>query len=705
MFTDFANNKTSTLVASQLPGFVREDYPNFVAFIQAYYQYLEQEGKLTNTAKNLQNYIDVDYVVENNLTPFIENFRKQYLNNIPTNVLADKAKLIKHIKQFYSSKGTEKSFKFLFRILFNQNVEIFDTGTQVLRASAGTWYQPSVIRIRTANNLSDWVTTQIMGTKSFASAVVESGTTNFQNNFQYNELTLSNITKPFLSNELITATTSNGVSLFGTILSVVPEIDVINQGSLYNVGDPVIITGGGGANASASIAEVSSGSLISIGIVDGGSGFQVDPNFGVTITGSSTPTSAKIFVVDTSGSLQPSTYFIDDTIINASFSVGNSNTTNVQISNSSVFIPYANSGPLTLIHVIDGGQNYTAAPNISIDQTTFIGANSQTRIVDLGIIGTIKIVTPGIGYQVNDDIKIINLTARGAGFGGRVATVNANGAILTCIPDLPSITGTANVSGISNTVFGKGTIFRQELLANNDPTFPASGTYIIINGDTRKVLNIASDTLLTVDANFSHDANTQVVRLSGFNPGGFGYTQHDLINGATLNVISRTGLGSGAFVQPDSILGAGYVLAPLGGVYGKIVRIQMNDFGDSYTSAPNVDLTQSGDGTATAEAKFIGGVFTYPGVWLTTDSMLDSNRFLQDAFQYNSYSYIIKSPMAVKAYHDVVYQLLNPVGSNIIGVTLTQPIFTKLNIILHEFVNTTTILLDINFILDFNILL
>ena len=676
-----------------------------MSFLEAYYSYLEQDGKLTNTQKNLQNYIDIDYVVENNLTDFIEQFRQQYISNIPTNVLADKAKLIKHIKQFYSSKGTEKSFKFLFRILYNSDVETFDTGSQILRASDGVWFQPSVIRIVTANSLSEWINTQITGQTSFSSAIVEDATINFQSNFQYNELTLSNITKKFLSNETITTKTASGNTLYGTILSVVPSIDIINPGSQYNVGDPVIITGGGGANANAVISQVTSGSLVSIGIADGGAGFQVDPNFGVTITGSSTPTSAKIFAVDTSGTRQPLTYFIDDTIINASFSVGNSNTTNVQVKNSSSFIAYSNSGPLTLIHVIDGGTNYTAPPVITIDQETLIGTNSNTHILNLGIIGTLSIINGGVNYSVNDDIKLTNITARGIGFGARVSSVNANGSILTVITDLPSITGTANVSTTSNNVFGKGTHFTSELLANNNITTPGGGTYIIINGDTRKVMNVASDTLLQVDANFSFNSNTNFIRLDGFIPGGGGYIQSDIPNGVVMNVISKTGIGSGAVIQPDAVLGAGYILNSLGGVFGQITQIHMNSFGDSYTSAPTVDLSHSGDGTAIARAEFIGGIFTYPGIWLTDDGMLDSDRYLQDAFQYNNYSYLIKSPIAVKSYYDTVYQLLNPVGSNIIGVTITQPKFTKLNIVLDEFVNTTQILLDINFILDFNVLL
>ena len=60
------NTKISNLVSTQLPGFVREDHPNFVAFLEAYYEYLEQSntvpayGKTVERAKNLMSYADVE---------------------------------------------------------------------------------------------------------------------------------------------------------------------------------------------------------------------------------------------------------------------------------------------------------------------------------------------------------------------------------------------------------------------------------------------------------------------------------------------------------------------------------------------------------------------------------------------------------------------------------------------------------------------
>lgn len=699
MYPDLTNNKTSILVQNQLPEFVQVNYQNFVLFLEAYYEYLEQNGKLSYMSKNIPNYLNIDYVVENNLPDFIEQFRQEFLSVIPKNVLADKALLVKHIKEFYSSRGTPKSFKFLFRILFNEDVDVINTNKQVLIASDGKWYQPSVIRIDTSNNINDFVNTQIIGQKSFATGIVDSATVNFQNNFQYNELTLTNITKNFNPDEIITAITPDGNILYGQVLSVIPGITIVNPGSKYNVGDPVIIYGGGGSNAAAYVSEVSSGSLLAIGIIDGGAGYKTSPTFSVNVTGSSTPVTATVYSVDTSGNTHPNSYVINTDLVSSLPNTSLLSYFNSPLQNS--FTTYSNTGPITLIHVIDGGSNFTQPPSINISEDIPI-TNTTTNIIDYGIIGTFKILNAGKNYNVNDDIKFTNITSIGVGGAARVASINAMGAITSVIVDLPSISGVANVVSGSKNVIGSNTKFTTELVSNTDPTYANSGTYIIINGETKRVNTIANNLFLTVDTNFVNTTNNSVIRLSGFTPGGFGYKQSDFPDGVQLSVQSNTGID--AIIVPNSILGSGAILNPIGSVYGKITSIAMSNYGDSYTSAPTVDLSHSGDGTATAKAQFIGGVFQYPGRFLNEDGMLSSRRYIQNSLRYNSYSYMLKSTIAVRLYHDLVYSILNPAGTNMIAVTQIISDSSNINISPGQFyINLPDIIiLDVNFILDFS---
>jgi hypothetical protein len=55
-----SDNKVSLLINRQVPEFVRDEYPLFITFLEAYYEYLEtkqgtQSNDLTYKSKNLKN--------------------------------------------------------------------------------------------------------------------------------------------------------------------------------------------------------------------------------------------------------------------------------------------------------------------------------------------------------------------------------------------------------------------------------------------------------------------------------------------------------------------------------------------------------------------------------------------------------------------------------------------------------------------------
>jgi hypothetical protein len=153
------NYKTSLQVAKQLPEFIQDDssYQTFVAFIEAYYQWMEtthsanssntivsSSGQgVTHASKNLLNYSDVD----NTMDEFVDYFINDFLPYIPNDALADKRKLLKISKELYNTKGTESSYKFLFRALFNSSAEVFNTSDTILKASDGKWVITKSLRI------------------------------------------------------------------------------------------------------------------------------------------------------------------------------------------------------------------------------------------------------------------------------------------------------------------------------------------------------------------------------------------------------------------------------------------------------------------------------------------------------------------------------------------------------------------------------
>jgi len=141
--------KTSLLVNRQVPEFVRDEYPTFVTFLEAYYEFLEQKqgtqkNDLTNVAKSLKTLKDVDDSIDD----FEQSFYNTYASLIPLEVQANKALLFKHLVNLYGTKGSENSFKLLFRLVFGEDIDILYPKNSVFRASASNWIVDNKLRIK-----------------------------------------------------------------------------------------------------------------------------------------------------------------------------------------------------------------------------------------------------------------------------------------------------------------------------------------------------------------------------------------------------------------------------------------------------------------------------------------------------------------------------------------------------------------------------
>ena len=120
--------KVSPLIEQQFPEYIRENGPRFVAFMEAYYEYMEQTGKAGHAVRTLNDNQDIDRTV----VEFVEYFRREFALSIPKSALADKRLIVKHIREFYRSRGSQKSFKFLFHILFGSEVNFYYPGEDIL---------------------------------------------------------------------------------------------------------------------------------------------------------------------------------------------------------------------------------------------------------------------------------------------------------------------------------------------------------------------------------------------------------------------------------------------------------------------------------------------------------------------------------------------------------------------------------------------
>jgi hypothetical protein len=134
--------KTSILIPEQIPAFVQELYAQdsgeslFILFMQTYYEWMEETKGTEYFIKNIESGFDVDEVFSNdNFSDFRKYFFSKFLHGIPQNILGNKKLFIKHSRDFFLNKGNNASYKFLFKILYNEDIEFFIPHTKVLTLS------------------------------------------------------------------------------------------------------------------------------------------------------------------------------------------------------------------------------------------------------------------------------------------------------------------------------------------------------------------------------------------------------------------------------------------------------------------------------------------------------------------------------------------------------------------------------------------
>lgn len=220
--------KVKSIVAQQLPDFVREDYPAFTALLEAYYDYLDQTNQ-----RNLSDLRDID----NTIDSFINNFKAELnVYGEQDYEFIDKVLFMKKIKQLYVAKGSEAAYKFLFRILFNKTAEISYPWDQVLKASDGKWKQETSIFVNVtsgdANNLPGNRIT-IVANNSRIKAYVERVV-----------FIRDNIYEIFIGKNYYGVISIGDSVQFenfaGTIIPTINSYEIVNGGQGYKVGDIIL---------------------------------------------------------------------------------------------------------------------------------------------------------------------------------------------------------------------------------------------------------------------------------------------------------------------------------------------------------------------------------------------------------------------------------------------------------------------------------
>lgn len=302
-----AQKTISALVDRQLPDFVRADHPQFKRFIELYYAWLEDESK-GNTVYHIMNsekYRDIDETLD----PFIRLFKQELLPYFPETTRLQLPKILKGAREFYVKKGSEESVKWLFRVLFGEDIQVFYPKEQILIASDGKWKLPQAFQL-TLRGDNESIDPNLLekhrgiGSISKATCIVESANKTIDKNFgnEILEIYVSNVNKDFQNGENLEieyvdhfgVVRSFSEKIIGAISSIRVDSNIRTdpsqrrRGLLYNVGDPVVVFGGLAATQEASdaiayVGNVTVGSVEGLSVQFPGYGYRVYTNTEVVV--------------------------------------------------------------------------------------------------------------------------------------------------------------------------------------------------------------------------------------------------------------------------------------------------------------------------------------------------------------------------------------------------------------------------------------
>lgn len=616
-------NNISFFIKNQFPSFYKEFGEEFINFVEIYYSWYESYNNL-NSPRNIKAQTDIDYADEQ----FVNHLYKTYIPDFPIEMSANKKLFLKHAKDLYKSKGSLRGIKLLFKILYNEDINIYLPRKDILKVSDGKWTRRKYFEVSENPHNKEYTQKLVTGSISKATAFVEEYVKIYSNKNIYNVFYIDNIKGEFLSNEqLFTDNIPIEKSTF--ILGSAGKI-IVNDSTLdNNIGDEIIDINQNYSKTnlltivSNTQTSGAANGTIKFKILDGGNFYTQTPTINVYHGSNSTGagatftgvilTNTEIFTYDTS--YYNYSVLDNDININAQTSISNVN------SFISIASNLLTNGDVIKYNVLAG----------------------NTAIVPL--------VNNTIYYVVDANTSGIKLAS------GNSSTYNTSPLSL--------------VSGLNQTghVIHNLKIYEMPL---NLVSFGNALKNANVNVPYQNSLSLQSVTVGTI------------AELTGINPGHNynGYVNISIVDPITskFNIIdSNTGKikGDNAVITGNVSIGKGVVS-----------ELTFIDSGFGYNSNnENVILynkTQNNINQTTNSSIILSAIGNQRGFYKNEDGFLDSNKKLQDSLYYQQFSYEIQSNKQIKDYLQIFYRLMHPVGHNVFGKTVINKLIKNNTSILNN---------------------
>lgn len=362
------------ILIKRIPEFVQENYPNFVEFLTIYYKWLE--SKSIDSNGNIEdNFLRALLDFDHNKDIFNQN--DYYINLIlkslgfysDREIQVGKHFLIMFLKEFYLSKGSKKSFDFLFNLFFKKSVDI-QYSREYLARTSNNVYTSKYYMITTSsmfdskvykeivNNKNAILSTTVRGTKSNAIAIVENINEYYFNNKNYLEIQIQKPSKDFIINEPININYNN--IYFVELIVPTVKINIINPGYFYSKNDIInLVQPNSILNGIYSISHVTNGKIDEVEIINGGNNYQVNDYIKTFGNQDGVGFFAKVSKVDSNGAIQE-------------------------------------------IRIINNGWRYEHVPNLIVISATGKNAILKAKSNSIGRIKSIDTIYPMITENLND---------------------------------------------------------------------------------------------------------------------------------------------------------------------------------------------------------------------------------------------------------------------------------------------------------------
>lgn len=660
--------RTSLFVKNQLPKFITDEYPNFVLFLEAYYEFLEneqyvgnvsQKNNLTEKLKNLRYLSDID----KSLSDFEDQFFNTFAPSLPRDSKVSKEFLIKHILELYNSKGSINSYKLLFRMLFGENVQISYPKDNILRASDGRWVVESFLRV--SPNIKsvhygdgetvEFILAQEADDDVISVAVIDENNVTYDIPF-YIKLELKKLifntpppvgSKIYITYEFFNVNNLTNRKITGQQSGAYAIIEKIRNTASYDSYYYQLFF-----NKKTLKGNFISGEKLYCDFFDDGRLIEIDLETLSSI--------AHLNVISRGAS-----YNIGDPAI----IVGDS------VRQAIAIVDGVESGIIEDLRIINGGAGFQISSNIYSQNVSKEFFRAEVTTIDDTGTKTPNSITLNID-KISDYSTVI---ISSSDYGFPTSTINLSSTIESALSydtlyDLGGMTSVmVRDSSIESSLgfFGESPELQDIPILNKG----AIGKVDIISGGTgyevgdtiifTRTLGDYSGNGASANVSLIESATGAIKRVTVID-GGEGYSRE---NFPDVSVSSTNGVG--AVLQVTALMGEGATFNAMLPVdefgrrklAGEIKSFKILDQGVGYDTIPYVDLTGYGNGQALANVEINTSYEEIPGRWITSDSIISTeDRKLQGRDYYVDFTYILKSQVEFSKYKDILLKLIHPAG-------------------------------------------